>query len=92
MSVSPRPQPNVPFSGGGMIVRDAYAAKCSGVHLAMKTSPSPEVVINFMEGETIPTQGLESLEGWRAIAVLLSPKDARSLGENLIKYADQADQ
>ena len=74
-----------------MICRDSYFAVCSGVCLL--TNPTPGaygVLINFMEGEKVPTR--EPLEeGWRVVGIILSPADARALGENLLRYAEQSE-
>lgn len=89
MDQSPRPNPNVAFAGS-VIIRDSYVAECTGVYALPNDAPhKPAVIVNFMEG-SITTRDLPPLsEGWRAVAVLLSPEDARALGEALLHHADQ---
>lgn len=87
MSEPQKPEPNV-FFEQSIIVRDSYIAECSGVHLIEKNSPEKKgIIINFMEGQIFKTEVPPLSEGWRAIAVLLSPADARTLGEAILKRA-----
>jgi len=89
MMLSPRPEPNVHFSRS-MIVRDSYVASCSGVHLVNNTLPGKEgVIINFMEGTVFKSELEPLTDGWRAIAVTLSPSDARALAVELLKRAEE---
>lgn len=54
-SLSPRPEPNVRFSGG-TIVRDSYIAECPGVYVVANPTPGKDgVIINFMEGKKVAT-------------------------------------
>jgi len=88
MSLSPRPDPTVRFTNSE-IVRSEYLAECSGIHL-VKNSRKLGLVLNFMEGTPSPTPLPPLTEGWRAIALDLSPEDARAFGNELIRLADEA--
>jgi len=73
-----------------MIVRDSYIADCSGVYVLTNDAPhKPGVIVNFTEGEIAKADVPSLAEGWRAIAVLLSPEDARSLGNALLQRVEE---
>ncbi len=89
MAVSPRPDPNLKFSGS-VIVRDEYMAQCSGVYLINNVKNG--IIVNFMEGERNPTQLPPLSNGWRAVALMLSPADAEALGRELLRRAGEVKQ
>lgn len=86
--LDPRPEPNLPLSDA-VVVRPEYIARCPGVYFVnqpAKADKGAVLILNIMDGEIISR--MPEAPGWRAVAMLLSPGDARTLGEELLKRAN----